>query len=157
MALKQVHFPYINYNTRLQTIRSAQKCIITYMLSVILFESCRSTRQDLAIQNVPSEDSDQTARMRRLIWIFAGRTCTKIFFLTLWLIWWKILKDMKAMDFLTKKIKLSKVKHKCLTSTCNVMYLAFVPIYSLLNTLITQNIKVPSDIPTYARNNWSFW
>ena len=30
----------------------------------------------LAIQNAPSEDSDQTARTRRLIWIFAGRTCT---------------------------------------------------------------------------------
>ena len=26
----------------------------------------------LAIQNVPSEDSDQTAQMHRLIWIFAG-------------------------------------------------------------------------------------
>ena len=32
----------------------------------------------LAIQNVPSKDSDQTARMRRLIWIFAGRTCPKL-------------------------------------------------------------------------------
>ena len=31
----------------------------------------------LAIQNAPGEDSDQTARMRRLIWIFAGRTCPK--------------------------------------------------------------------------------
>ena len=28
----------------------------------------------LAIQNAPSEDSDQTARMRRLIWIFTKRT-----------------------------------------------------------------------------------
>ena len=38
----------------------------------------------LAIQNEHSEDSDQTARMRRLIWIFVGRTCPKV--LTLWLI-----------------------------------------------------------------------
>ena len=37
----------------------------------------------LAIQNAPSEDSDQTARMRRLIWIFAGRTCPTVRFLTL--------------------------------------------------------------------------
>ena len=37
----------------------------------------------LAIQNASSEDSDQTARMRRLIWIFAGRTCPKLRFLTL--------------------------------------------------------------------------
>ena len=28
-----------------------------------------------SFQNEPSEDPDQTARMRRLIWIFAGRTC----------------------------------------------------------------------------------
>ena len=32
----------------------------------------------LVIQNAPSEDSDQTARMRSLIWIFAGRTCPKL-------------------------------------------------------------------------------
>ena len=30
-----------------------------------------------AIQNAPSEHSDQTARMRRLIWIFVGCTCPK--------------------------------------------------------------------------------
>ena len=37
----------------------------------------------MAIQNVPSEDSDQTVRMRRLIWIFAGCTYPKVSFLTL--------------------------------------------------------------------------
>ena len=37
----------------------------------------------LAIQNAPSEDSDQSARMRRLIWIFAWRTCPKVRFQTL--------------------------------------------------------------------------
>ena len=37
----------------------------------------------LAIQNAPSEDSDQTAHLRSLIWIFAGRTCQKVRFLTL--------------------------------------------------------------------------
>ena len=36
----------------------------------------------LAIQNAPNEDSDQPARMRRLIWIFLGRTCLKGRFLT---------------------------------------------------------------------------
>ena len=34
----------------------------------------------LAIENAPSEDSDQTARMRRLIWIFVGRTCRRYVF-----------------------------------------------------------------------------
>ena len=39
----------------------------------------------LAIQIAPSEDSDQPARMRRLIRIFAGRMCAKIQSLMLWL------------------------------------------------------------------------
>ena len=33
-----------------------------------------------------NEDSDQTARMRSLIWVFVGRTCQKLHFLTFWLI-----------------------------------------------------------------------
>ena len=40
--------------------------------------SARRNFASLAFQNAPSEDSDQTARMRRLIWIFAGRTCPKL-------------------------------------------------------------------------------
>ena len=40
----------------------------------------------LAIQNSSSEDSDLTARMHRLIGIFAEPTCPKVRFLTLWLI-----------------------------------------------------------------------
>ena len=35
----------------------------------------------LAIQNAPSEDSDQPAQVRRLIWISTGGTCPKIRFL----------------------------------------------------------------------------
>ena len=38
----------------------------------------------LAIQNAQNVNSDQTARMRRLIWIFAWRTWPKVRFLT-WL------------------------------------------------------------------------
>ena len=37
----------------------------------------------LAIQNAPSEDTDQTAWMRRLIRIFAGQTYQNVLFLTL--------------------------------------------------------------------------
>ena len=33
------------------------------------------------------EDSDQTGPMPRLIWVFAGRTCHFIGFVTRWLIW----------------------------------------------------------------------
>ena len=35
----------------------------------------------LAIKNAPSENSDQTPRMRRLISFVAGRTCPKVQFL----------------------------------------------------------------------------
>ena len=34
-------------------------------------------------KNEPCEESDQTARMRRLIWIFTRHTCPKVRFLTL--------------------------------------------------------------------------
>ena len=37
----------------------------------------------LLSKNAPSEDSDQTARMRSLVWIFTGCTCRKVHFLTL--------------------------------------------------------------------------
>ena len=39
----------------------------------------------LVIQNAPREDSDQTARMRSLIWIFTGHKCPKVRFLMFWL------------------------------------------------------------------------
>ena len=45
----------------------------------------------LAIQNAPSEDSDQTARMRSLIRIFAGCTCPEVRFLTLRIIYTTVL------------------------------------------------------------------
>ena len=46
----------------------------------------RRNHISLAIQNVPSEDSDQTARVCKLIWIFAWRTCLEVHFLTLRLV-----------------------------------------------------------------------
>ena len=47
----------------------------------------------------PSEDSDQTVRMLRLIWLFAWRTCPKVRFLTLRLYLMMHLK--KLADFMT--------------------------------------------------------
>ena len=40
----------------------------------------------LDIQIAPSEVSHRTVWLRRLIWIFVGRTCSKVRYLTLWLI-----------------------------------------------------------------------
>ena len=45
----------------------------------------------LATHWAHSEDSDQTGRMHRLIWVFAGRTCHLCWFVVWWLIcniWW---------------------------------------------------------------------
>ena len=39
--------------------------------------------KDAKFLDADNEDSDQTARMRRLICVFAGRTCQKLRFLTL--------------------------------------------------------------------------
>ena len=33
-----------------------------------------------------NEDTGQTVRMRRVIWVFVGRSCLKVRFLTCWLI-----------------------------------------------------------------------
>ena len=61
---------------RLKSSCAAARCLFGSLLSA--WRNFAS----LAIQNAPSEDSDQTARMCRLIWIFAGRTCPKVRFLT---------------------------------------------------------------------------
>ena len=37
---------------------------------------------DLKFLHGDNEDSDQIARMRRLIWVFVGRICKKVRFLT---------------------------------------------------------------------------
>ena len=59
-------------------IKSA--CTFTELVKVLFVR-----RRKLCIfgyPNASTEDSDQTARMRRLIWIFAGRTWPKVRFLT---------------------------------------------------------------------------
>ena len=63
------------------------KTQISMCIHTIWLESSLSTWRNfasLAIQNVPSEDSDQSARMCRLIWTLAEHICLKLHFLTLW-------------------------------------------------------------------------
>ena len=68
------------------------KTQISLRLRAVLseFVVCMKKPCILAIQNPPSEESDQTARMRSLIWIFAGRTYLKVRCRTLRLIWIRI-------------------------------------------------------------------
>ena len=68
-----------------------------------LTSACASAQSDQSIRCPheetlqPSADSDQTARMCRLIWIFAGRTCPKVRFLMLRLISEKAHADTEGM------------------------------------------------------------
>ena len=48
--------------------------------------SARRKLGSLATHWAHSEDSDQTGRMPRLIWVFAGRTCHFVGFVMRWLI-----------------------------------------------------------------------
>ena len=82
---------YVSRNMRKPNfwyVRPTKTQIRLRILAVWSESSLSASRNfaSLAIQNAPSEDSDQTARMRRLIWIFAGRTCPKVRFLMLQLI-----------------------------------------------------------------------
>ena len=61
-----------------------------------------------------NKDSNQTARMRRLIWVFVVRTCQKVRFLTLRLIYWVLVcknyenTPFKYIEnFITKNCKFS--------------------------------------------------
>ena len=81
----------MNLNVRKRTLRHVRaKIHKSTCESSVKSESSFSTRRKLAflaIQNAPWEDSDQTARMRSLIWIFAGRSCQKVRFLMMPLEW----------------------------------------------------------------------
>ena len=56
-------------------------CAVWSVFVVCMKKLCIS-RQSKKKQTCAQEDSDQTARMRSLIWIFAGRTCPKVCFRT---------------------------------------------------------------------------
>ena len=51
----------------------------------------------LAIQNESSENSDQTARTRRLIWIFTGRTCPTVHFLIVAYLDWVVCRSLSCL------------------------------------------------------------
>ena len=58
------------HNNIVTSINSDQPVYLPNMETVLVYHSARRLWKAHAI----SEDSDQTARMRRLIWVFAGRT-----------------------------------------------------------------------------------
>ena len=79
---------YINHNVTKHTFWHVRPMMTQISLCVRAASSESSLPAwrkfaSLTIQNASSEDSDQTAWMRRQIWIFAGHTCQKLRFLTL--------------------------------------------------------------------------
>ena len=50
-----------------------------------------TNKKDAKFLHADNEDYDQNARMRRLIWVFVGRTCQKVRFLMLQ--WWYFFSD----------------------------------------------------------------
>ena len=53
------------------------------------FTGLVSSANDAKFLRADKEDSDQTVIMRKLIWVFVGRICQTVRFLTLWLVWYK--------------------------------------------------------------------
>ena len=60
--------------------------ICAYAQSDLTICECILGSQDCKVFHADNTDSDQTARMRRLICVFVERTCQKIIFLALWVI-----------------------------------------------------------------------
>ena len=89
----------ISHNGRKRTIGHLRPAKIQISLRVraVWSESSPGAfwiAQDAYFLHADNEDSNQTARMRRLIWVFAGRTCKKVRFLTLRFILWKTMKHV---------------------------------------------------------------
>ena len=73
-------YSYIRATTWKTYLLRQTKTQIDLRIRAVCLESSLSAWRNfvsLATKNAHSEDSDQTARMRSLIWIFAGRTCPK--------------------------------------------------------------------------------
>ena len=85
----QIKRKYVGCNVRKRTFCHVcpTKTQISLRIRAVWSESPLATwKKKLRVHGYPkcaSEDSDQTARMRSLIWIFAGRICPKVRFLTL--------------------------------------------------------------------------
>ena len=78
-CLQTLALHYMSRNVRKHTFWDVQPKLtqISLRISAVWSDSSLSAWRSVAsvvIQNVPSEDSDLTVWMRRLIWIFAGHT-----------------------------------------------------------------------------------
>ena len=107
-------FPAANYLSRLM-IKStkwlyAQRRLRSAWVSAQSDQSSLSAWRklgSLVTHWVHSEDSDQTGRIPRLIWVFAGRTCPFVGFVMRWLIYKNvhILEELFIMPPTSKKLR----------------------------------------------------
>ena len=68
-----------------------------------LSECSLYAEMDPSLLYADSEDSDQTGRMPRLIWVFAGRTCHFVGFVMRWLKWAMLCENVPLMHMWTAK------------------------------------------------------
>ena len=83
---------YMSRNDRKRTFGKVRPAKIQIRLRICAVWSESSLcafwiAKDAKFLHADNEDSDQTARMRRLIWVFVGRTCQKVPLLALKLIY----------------------------------------------------------------------
>ena len=99
-------------------------------------------------KNAPSVDSDQPAHLRRLICIYAGRTCSKIRFLTFRLICARLLQLLIDWVFLMWDQFLEvMLDHKNLITTAIILYFNVC-------TFILRYMKMVKYL--HVREDWSW-
>ena len=59
-----------------------------------------------------NEDSDQTTRMRKLIWVYVGSTCQKVFFHVVAQVYSWFYAQLSATKLPSKVVKWSQMKKK---------------------------------------------
>ena len=108
---------------------------ISLRIRAVWSESSLFARRNVASflpKNAASEDSDQTARMRRLVWIFAGRTCPRVRFLTLRCNWCWLIK----MDGENRQVRTPLISHGiiCVTQLCDMKGYTYVRASEVFNS-----------------------
>ena len=101
---------YLNRNGRKRTARHVRPAMIQISLRIraVWSESSPAAfwiAKDAKFLHWDNEDSDQTARMRILIWVFVGCTCQTVRSLTMRFIFEEAEKKKKKMKVVCKLLK----------------------------------------------------
>ena len=145
--------------------RNLRKCTF-WCAANRLKSACASAQSDLSLhsrhketlhprQNVHSEDSDQTARMCRLIWVFTGRT-SEVCFLTLLL---KMFQTCFCVSYRCKGLILletytTKTDDLHLPDFLEIMKeVTDDPAYSMFNLSLKESLTLPTSPKSPLKEN----